>query len=180
MTRSLTLVVAALVLAFPLTAAAQWPRPPRPRPPPPSPELLEKMRTPPAVEIGVHAGLWNLDGSESLGMRISRNVKPYLAWEASVERGAWSADRRGYALAFANVRAQVRAPEDRGWLFMSLGAGTGSGLSYDDVSPMAAVGYQSDWAGGVVALRVELQRFLHGTELRDRGRLLFGMAIGIR
>jgi hypothetical protein len=31
-----------------------------------------------------------------------------------------------------------------------------------------------------VALRVELQRFLHGTELRDRGRLLFGMAIGIR
>lgn len=179
MTCARTAIVVACILGWPLEAAAQWPRP-RVVLPPPSPEVLQLAKTPPATEIGIHIGLWNFMGSESFGVRVSRNVNANIAWEGSIEQGRWMPGEPRYGLAFGNVRVQKRTPEDRGWVFVSIGAGAGPGLTYDGISPMLSAGYQSDWHTGIMALRIEFQHFMQGTELRDRGRLLLGLAIAVR
>ena len=130
-------------------------------------------------EVGLSMGVWDLMGTPvSLGGRVTRTHRDWLAAEFSFDGRRGSSLSQGSVLAVVNARFMFHDTAARRNVFASVGVVAGRGLSYA-LSPMVGVGVQTEWSGAV-ALRAEFQRFTAGRRpLEDRGRLLFSLVVRI-
>jgi hypothetical protein len=165
MSRSITFMVAGLIIVGASPVYAQW-----------APRL--GTVEPPVAEVGATVGLWNFDNWNMSGGRFTTNHKNWLATEASFDFRRVDALAPGYGVLLVNTRLLAHHPWRPASVFVTLGVARAWGLSYP-VSPMIGVGAQSHWAGGLLAVRGDFQFFPAGKELRGRGRLMLGVAIAL-
>ena len=134
----------------------------------------------PVVEIGGTMSVFNLFAPGPYGVRVTRNLNSFVALEAGADRQWEPSGTPAHRLFTGAARVSVPTMTDRrARPFATLGVARAIGLDWR-VSPMIGAGLQSNWEGGVVAMRFEWQAFLraHYGEA-DRMRLMVTLAFGI-
>jgi len=143
--------------------------------------LCPVLASSPTHEVRFGLGVWNLDGGGGVfSAGVGRARSSWLSTEVGVEGGRPDTRNPRYALLFADVRLLAPAERPgRARPFAVLGGAVAAGMSFR-VSPLAGVGLQTAWHQGLVATRVELDRFTQGHGIRDSARLLAQLVIGLR
>jgi hypothetical protein len=143
--------------------------------------VLTSAETPKA-EVAVYAGLWNLEasGQSGTGGRVTVNRSEWFGTEASVERKQDAASGETQTGLILNARAIRTDPEHRAIAIFTAGVAVGNG-NHRTVSPMLGIGMQTAWAGGLAAVRGELQYFRFGlNQSGHKTRVVCGFVVAIR
>jgi hypothetical protein len=124
--------------------------------------VLTSTETPKA-ELGVYAGLWNLEatGQSGTGGRMTVNHSEWFGTEANLERTRDEVSGVTHTALILNARAIGTDPEHRAIAIFTAGVAIGNG-AHRTVSPMVGIGMQTPWIGGLGAVRGEVQYFRGG------------------
>jgi hypothetical protein len=146
----------------------------------------------PRTEIGATVTLVSPPGTNAgaIGLRVTQRINPWV----SVEVGADRRERQRYGPSPSVLAAAVRLsipfePRRRsphsitdgpGSVFVTLGAARALDLPWR-TSPVVGLGVQSPYAGEVLAIRFEYQRFTRGytPDLIHR-RLMMSAVVGLK
>ena len=143
--------------------------------------VLKSAETPKA-EVGIYAGLWNLEatGQSGTGGRVTVNRSEWFGTEASVERKGDEVSGATQTALILNARAIRTDHEHRAIAIFTAGVAIGNG-AHRTVSPMLGIGMQTPWVGGFGAVRGELQYFRFGlNQTSHKTRVICAFVLAIR
>src|SRR5262249_28551831 len=109
--------------------------------------VLTSAETPKA-EVGVYAGLWNLEatGQTGPGARSTINRSEWCGTEASIERKSDEVSGDTQTALILNARAIGTDRDQRAIAIFTAGVAVGNG-PHRTVSPMLGIGIQTLWGG---------------------------------